>query len=148
MKKRLQFSGFSGRAFPPCALRSALCAFLLFSLCAWLLAPCAFAANTVTISGNVITISTIDSDWSWSDDYPSSATLPIGGIIFVPGATDDVCVIKEGSAAGAELFEVRSADVYDQKGFSYGGAKLRPVLDVSAGTYSAGSKVVIIIHGN
>lgn len=55
-------------------------------------------ANTVTEGQLTITISDIDDDWDSEDHHY------IDSIIFVPGAQNDVCVIKEGSASGPELF--------------------------------------------
>jgi len=103
------------------------------------------AANTVSRSGNVITISSIDSDWLWSDTFPLLAKVPVIAIFFKGAAADDACVIKEGSASGPAFFDVKVNDSYDQRQGLYGGAKLRPVLDYSAGTYTAGSTVTIIL---
>lgn len=105
-----------------------------------------YAANTVTVTGNVIEITDIDSDWSWSDSFPSHESLPIGAVIFKPGAADDQCVLEEATTSGASFFDVTASDEYSEKGMNFSGARLRPVLDFSDGTYSAGSKVIIIIN--
>lgn len=102
------------------------------------------AANTVTRTGNVIEISNIDSDWAWSDTFPSYSTIRVMSIQFNGGLTDDQCVIKEASDTGAAMFDVTVQDTYDQRLKPFG-VRLRPVLDFSAGQYSSGSSVIIIL---
>lgn len=106
-------------------------------------------ANTINLSGNVIEISSIDSDWYWYDTLVAFATskvgIPIHSIQFVPGATDDRCVIKNGSATAAVFFDRTAENVYDNDQYRYDGEELKPFLDVSAGVYSADAKVIIIL---
>lgn len=102
------------------------------------------AANTVTRTGNVIYITDIDSDWSWSDTFPNYGKILVKSIQFNGAQADDQCVIKEATDSGAPLFDVTVEDAYDQR-FKPFGVLLRPVLDYSAGTYTAGSKVIIIL---
>lgn len=84
----------------------------------------------------------IDSDWSYAADA-NDRGLYIESIQFCPAAADDKCVIKEGSDAGPEIFNVLCVDAYDQKIKLFHGKKKHPVLDFSAGVYTAGAKVLI-----
>ncbi len=105
-------------------------------------------ANQVDRTKNVITISSIDSDWSWSDTFPNYNEVRLQQIRFYPGAVDDVCIIKEGSdsATAAHVFEyTASVDTLPAVDY-YHGTGSSPVLDFSAGTYSSGSSVTIIIN--
>ena len=52
--------------------------------------------------------------------------------------------IKEGSAAGAIFFDLTVDNVYDQNPVPFNGLKLRPVLDFSAGVFTANSTVIFI----
>lgn len=102
-------------------------------------------ANTLTPSTSnpdVLEISDIDSDWLWSDTFDNN-DVRIISIQFSPAAADDICIIKEGSDAGAPIFDVKCADEYDQRIEYLHKAPRRPVLDFSAGTYTAGSKIKI-----
>lgn len=104
-----------------------------------------FAANTITETGNVITITDIDSDWLWTANFSefTAKGVPVISIQFIPGDTDDQCVILNGTAAASEVFNVVAEDAYDQRIQYYFGNPLKLFLDFSAGTYSAGSKVII-----
>ena len=109
-------------------------------------ATLSLAANTITVSpGGIITISSIDSDWTWSDTFPTGTdSVEIFSIQFNPGAAGDQCVILDTNASGSELFDVSATDVYDQKEKIYPRIRMKPFLDYSAGTYSAGAKVIIV----
>ncbi len=114
-----------------------LIVFVLF----FLFSGIAVAANTITPTGNFVTIEDIDSDWSWSDQFPNYPRVFLIGIQFNPGAADDQCVIKEGSDTGSDIMDVTAESAYDER-YKPVGVESRPVLDYSAGTYSAGSKVI------
>jgi len=106
-------------------------------------------ANTINLSGNVIEISNIDSDWNWYDTLVAYATskvgIPIHSIQFLPGATNDRCVLKNGSITKAAFFDKIAEDVYDNTQFRFDGEEFKPVLDVSVGVYSANAKIIIIL---
>ncbi len=114
--------------------------------------PC-WGANTVTETvtkgGFTIVISVIDSDWVWTttltaDKYKNG--VPVHAIIFQPGAASDKLSIKDGSDSGPRIFpNILAADTTDGKVIYYGGVNLKPVLDYSDSTLSAGSTVIIIL---
>ena len=110
----------------------------------------AYAANTITYTDSVIVIEDIDSDWNWYDTITylatSKAGIAIQSIQFNPGAADDLCIIKNKTDTGSEIFDVICADVYDQRCKYFNGEILKPVLDFSDGVYTAGSKVIIILQ--
>ena len=96
-------------------------------------------SNTVTITGPVITISNIDSDYDLNDTLPiQSIRLNAGGVC--------TCVIKNGGDAGATLFKASGAAAGDTVIQYYDGVLAHPFLDFSAGTYVAGTEVTIILQ--
>lgn len=107
----------------------------------------AYGANTITRTGNFVTIEDIDSDWLWSDTFPNYGSVRLIGIQFNPGAADDQCVILENTVSGSPIMDVTALDVYDQR-YKPVGVNARPVLDVSAGTYSSGAQVIFTFDLN
>ena len=59
-------------------------------------------ANTATKGGLFLTLSTIDTDFVYTDLW--SDRVPIQSITFVPAASTDKCVIREGSLTGPIIF--------------------------------------------
>jgi hypothetical protein len=103
-------------------------------------------ANTILRTGPVVHISAIDSDWLWSDTFPQLANIPVQSIQFNGAQQADRCIIKEGSAAGAILFDFTADDIYDQHPLILNGVHLRPVLDFSAGVFTTNSTVIFIFN--
>jgi hypothetical protein len=105
-------------------------------------------ANQVDRVGNFITIKEIDSDWDHTVLFPNYNEIRLQAIRFHPGAVDDVCIIKEGSdgANAPRTFEYTASEDTLPAIEYYGGVGSKPVLDFSAGTYSSGSSVTIIIN--
>ena len=122
---------------------------LLVVACLVLVSGIASGVNTIKYVSPVVEITDIDSDWLYSTAtfLGMTSKLNIISIQFNPGAAGDQCVILDTNAAGPAIFDVTSYDVYDQriKYFPQPNAGFRPFLDFSAGTYTAGSKVIIII---
>jgi len=113
-------------------------AFLTFAI------PCQ-AGNTVNHVGNVIEISAIDSDWTWTDTLPErSDGIKVKSIQFNPGAADDVLVIEEASASGPRSVYFKCADTTVQKTKYFDDVKIKPFLDESDCTLSEGATVIII----
>lgn len=111
--------------------------FLIFSLLLLLTVPC-FGANTVTAGPGSIMISVIDSDWTAPTYYSVFA------VIFIPGATNDVAVIKSVSDTGPELTTMKSTDGEARITY-FDGLRLKPMLDYSASTLNSGARILIII---
>lgn len=102
-----------------------------------------FASNTVTVTNNTIVISAIDSDWKITDTFTGRSKFALVFISFIPGASDDKCVILNGTADTAPvLFQATSGDGEERIMYLHG-LEVQLYLDFSAGTYSAGSKVII-----
>ena len=122
------------------------CLVLIFSVLFLFTAP-AWGANTVTNGKNTTIISAIDSDWSFTSrfgkDRHASEGVRVHAIMFFPAATNDVCVIED-ATTGARIFYAKAADAYDARIVYLNGVKVRPLLDFSDGTYTAGSTVVFI----
>ena len=107
-------------------------------------------ANTIKYrnGGTSIEISSIDSDWSWSDtltDAKFANGVQINYIQFNPAAANDVCTIIDGEDVDNDppgFYSKAITDVEPRRA-QYYGARMKPVLDESAGTYTAGSTVMI-----
>lgn len=104
----------------------------------------AIAANTVTVSRNVITITNIDSDFSWEEYTKNGKSMQISSIQF-HGATDEVCIIKDGSDTGPQFFKATIESIYYPQYMPLRGVGLKPYLDFSDGSYGATSMVIIIL---
>jgi hypothetical protein len=120
--------------------------FVILAGLACLFALNALAANTVTPTTPVyfVQISSIDSDWDYSDTFASASDgIYVQSIQFNPAATDDELVIKDASDTGAVIMSVKCADAYDQKIKYFYGAQIKPYLDFDQGTFTAGSSVII-----
>ena len=103
-------------------------------------------ANTINQRGFTVQISDVDSDWSWRDTFtdPKYANgIPINFIQFNGVGSSDKCSIKEEDDAGPECFFAQISQANDQRRAYYHGTPIKPVLDFSEGTYTAGSSVTI-----
>jgi len=96
------------------------------------------AANTVTYDNSVIEISAIDEDWD------PGGTYKIISITFVPGAANDIMVIKKGSGTAATFFYALSTDGEPRVSYYFKEA-LNPFLDFGDCTLNAGAKVILVI---
>ena len=110
----------------------------------------AWAANTITyVEGSrVITFTSIDTDWTWTDTFPGKTSgLVILAIRFNPGAINDRCVINAGTVSGGDLFDSSVAQNTGEASIQYydTSKRYKPVLDVSDGTYNAAAKITIIL---
>lgn len=108
------------------------------------------AANTIVYGEGTytITFTAIDTDWLWTDTFPvQSDGISIIAIRFNPGAASDQCIINAGTVSGPDLFDSSVAASTADGTIQYydPSVKLRPVLDVSDGTYNAGAKLTIIL---
>jgi len=105
------------------------------------------AANTIEYGMGVTKLSAIDTDWNytaqWKSNHHAVNGVSVYAIIFHPAATDDVCVIEDADT-GASIFNIKAADAYDDRIIYLENKKLKPFLDVSDGTYTAGSFVIFI----
>lgn len=103
-------------------------------------------ANTLNLKGFTLEISNIDSDWLWNETFTHekyARGLRINFIQFNPTAASDKCVIKEESDEGPQSFYVTAENANNQKRAYYYGTPMKPVLDFSAGTFTAGCTVII-----
>ena len=96
------------------------------------------AANTVTSSSTVIEVSGMDSDWDPDTVYK------VIMIMFIPGASNDVMVIKQASATGPTVFYAKSTDGEPRVAY-YNGREIRQFLDYGDCTLNAGAKVLVVI---
>jgi len=109
-------------------------------------------ANTITYGSNkqVINITGIDTDWSWDDDADVKALsnnrggLPIQSILFVPAATDDLVVLKDGDAI---TLKAKAMDAYSEKIKYFPKGAYTPLsLTVTDGSYSAAALIIIQLY--
>ena len=103
-----------------------------------------YAVNTIDVSndGMTITISAIDTDWTWTDNFTATKYakgVRVNYIRFHPGATDDICSLEDSDNGDVKHFLVNCADTYDDRVQYYSGSKLKLVLDVddTDGTWTA-----------
>lgn len=101
-------------------------------------------ANTIKQEDMILEISDIDSDWSWTDNFPFAAAVRLDSIQFNPGAAADACVIKYGSDAGVAFFDVTCENESDEKCKYFNCRPLKPVFDFSDSIISAGAKIIIM----
>lgn len=100
------------------------------------------AVNTIRKSAGVIELTSVDSNWSYTETY-----VKIHSIMFIPAAADDRCIIRDGSATGPVFFDSNKAiDEYDPKRIAYDGKKFKPYLVVSDGQYGSAARVIIILE--
>lgn len=108
-------------------------------------------ANVVKlISGKIIDL-TIDSDWTWTDDFPMTEGegIEVAEIVFTPGAADDKLVLLDQDANGGHIFPpVLPWDVYCERQCYPEGTYIKPFIDFSECTLSAGHNILIIARSN
>ena len=116
-----------------------------------------FAANTtiVTDQNQVITITGLDEDWDASTETETmgllrNGILKVWMVVFIPGATDDRMIIRDGGIDAAEFFDAGpQADSYDARvKYFIEPLEVNPVIDISdciLGT-AANAKVMIYIQ--
>ena len=129
----------------------------LFVGLALFLASNASAVVTVNYSGNVIELTNLDADWSWTTTFPDAVGtkreynhgIRVQTIIFYPSAANDILVLEEGSDTGPEIFPIKCADTYDQRAMPpLNGIRIKPVFDYTDSTIGtpANAKIVIILY--
>ena len=108
-------------------------------------------ANTITSTGEYITISEIDSDFQLSDVSDMPSVITIESIRFNGGAVSDRCVIKDRGATGPKIFDsgpvTAESDVriqYYANNDSFHNSS-SPFLDFSEGIFTAGATVTIVV---
>lgn len=96
------------------------------------------AVNSVSYVGNTIEISSIDSDWN------SSESRKIHYVIFVPGASNDILVMKEGSGTGPTTIYMKSSDGEPRIAY-LDGQSVDLFLDYGDCTLNTGAKVLVVL---
>ena len=94
--------------------------------------------NSVAIKRSSIEIKSIDSDWN------SPEALKVHYVIFKPGTTNDVLVMKEGSDTGPVALEMKSTDG-EPRIVYLDGQTVDLYLDYSECTLNTGAKVLIML---
>lgn len=107
-------------------------------------------ANVIKVSSGKIISLTIDSDWTWTDSFARMPDgIEVAEVIFTPGAADDKLVMLDQDANGGELFPpVLPWDVYAERQSYPCGTWLKPFIDFSECTLSAGHNILIIARSN
>ena len=94
------------------------------------------------------TVSAIDADWTWTDDFEQhvfARGMPLWAVVFKPGAADDVLSLKNGDAAANKIFPASALTTVDPLIQYYGGNILKPFIDFSECTLSANHEVIFIL---
>jgi len=121
---------------------------LILAILLLLLPLSAMAANTIDAETYSVTITAIDSTWHYRTSYLDAKYadgIKVEYIIFSPGATDDICLIRDDASDGAILFRAKCADVYDQRIIYFAGQLIKPYLDVTEGAPNASAILTIKI---
>ena len=93
--------------------------------------------------GLSVEVNTIVADWDWGVSGSTLDKNPkLAAITFVPGAADDVLVVKDGSDAGPVIM-MATCLTTDEKVQYFHGARKRPYVDFGDCTFTAGHKVLI-----
>jgi len=127
---------------------------LILGIILTLAVPVYAVANVIDVSddGLTITISSIDADWTWTDNFTAAkyaAGIRVNYIRFHPGATNDICSIEDADNGDAKHFLVKCADTYDDRIQYYSGSKLKLFLDLDdtdgtwTAAYTAGASITI-----
>jgi len=94
-------------------------------------------ALTISSSDNIINI-LFDGATAWDSSLgtglnkiPSNG-LAIKSIEFCPAATDDILIVRKDSATGERLFQVKAANIYDNKIKYFDGVQLHKLYIVGA----------------
>ena len=119
---------------------------VVLALC--LLCGQGWAENTVNTDGNFITITDIDSDWTWTSVLPGYTNgVSTMSVQFNPGAADDKAVFKNGSDAGPEIFPTgKCVDEYDSRIKYFDGVPVKIYFDYSESVISAGASISITVR--
>jgi hypothetical protein len=114
-----------------------LCALLVFCLSV----SVAMAVNTTVRKGGTINI-TPDGSTNWDSvvDANASQGLTLLSIVFVPSASTDILVVKDGST-GPVIFPALT----DIIGMSYSGLSCRPYIKATDCTFSTPANVKILM---
>ena len=106
-------------------------------------------ANTIVLSGGVISLTAIDADWLYSATVGLTGRINVHSIELVPAAAGDHCVIKDGGGTGATVFDMTciavNANYAPYIKYFPPSPGLKPFLDVGDGSYNAGAKVIITL---
>jgi hypothetical protein len=107
-------------------------------------------ANTIAWGERTLTITSLDSDWTW-DDIPSPYVGVRDGIYadyitFVPGAIGDKLVLLEKDASGSQLFPLYVSTTTEPYTIYLRGGEgkhIKPFFDDSESTVSSGATIII-----
>lgn len=100
-------------------------------------------ANTVSTTGYATNISAMDSNFIWSTTFLGQTHLKLNSIEFIPGATDDVLIVRNGGTTGAIIFKVKCENDYDQRIKYFHGTRYCPCILYSECTLSPGHLVIV-----
>lgn len=111
----------------------------LIAILIFLLTPVCWAANSVSYSHPVLSITSIDEDW---DDTESRR---VQFIIFVPGAVDDELVMRQGSTTGPLICGKMLSTDGEARICPVNGSRVDMFLDFADSTITAGGSVTILM---
>lgn len=108
------------------------------------------AANIVKRLPYSVTLDTVNADFDWGTDIERGEgdiiekNPKLISITFVPGATDDKLIVRDGSITGPIIFHALCLNT-DEKIQYYHGSRKRPVIDYSECVFSANHYVMFDI---
>jgi len=110
-------------------------------------------ANTTTTTGQFVTITGLDANWSLAGDMPGFATdgLRVKSIQFNPSGANDVALVRNKTSAGAKLFDVSCDGANNQKVQYYDGPggigqQMWPSITIAQWTLSSAAAASLTIE--
>lgn len=103
---------------------------------------------TILQTDNFIDITAIAADLSSEDIFRDNQEHKIRSIMFIAGANNDKCVIKNGGESSATITVLATPDVELPaiRYFDNSGQYMRPFVDFGDGVFSAGHKLIIEVE--
>lgn len=108
-------------------------------------------AATVKLSnGNIIAITAIDVDWTWTTTFPEMVEgIHVASIIFTPGANNDKLLMLDQSDSGGRIFPDAALPDKAPLVVDYPeGTWIKPHIDFDNSTLNAGHSVLILARNS
>jgi len=110
-------------------------------------------SNTTTTTGQFVEITGLDATWNLATDMAgfSDSGLRVKSIQFKPSAANDIMVVRNKTATGAKIFDVKCIDATDQRivyfdGPNGSGAQMWPYILVTDLTLSVAASAAVKIE--
>lgn len=103
-------------------------------------------SNTVTKSGRAVNVTAMDSDFDFSADTGMGVSN-LESIQFIPNASDDELIVRDGSATGPIIFQFKAIDGYDSAVKYFSGQKHNPYIKYSECSVASCTVIFLVSRG-